>query len=168
MNLQSHWNKAYATTETEKLGWYEESCTPSLDLIKACNLQQSAAILNVGAGASLLIDELIELEYSNLIASDISANALQNLKNRIGLNADKVNFIIDDLTNATTLNKLQPVDLWHDRAVLHFFNTTEEQNTYFNLLHKLVKPNGYAIIATFNLDGALKCSGLCFSCFRSH
>lgn len=158
--LQSHWNTAYDRTETEKLGWYEESCAPSLDLIKQCNLEKNATIINVGAGATLLIDELIELDYHNLIATDISENALNKIKTRLGVNTDKVKFIVDDLTNSETLQDIEPVDLWHDRAVLHFFNTKDEQNAYFKLLHKLVKPKGYAIIATFNLDGALKCSGL--------
>lgn len=160
MNLQSHWNNAYSKTETKKLGWYEENCTPSLGLIKQCNLEKSDRILSIGAGSTLLIDELIALGYNNLIANDISENALDKIKIRLETNIGKVKFIVDDLTNPDFLNQLAPVDLWHDRAVLHFFNTKDEQNAYFDLLNKLVKPKGYAIIATFNLDGALKCSGL--------
>ncbi len=160
MNQKSHWNIAYDKTDTTKLGWYEENCTPSLDLIKKCTLEKSDSILNVGAGATLLIDELIALDYKNLIANDISENALEKIKTRLGANTDKVKFIIDDLTNSVTLQHLEPVDLWHDRAVLHFFNTKNEQDAYFKLLNKLVKPKGHAIIATFNLNGALKCSGL--------
>ncbi len=160
MNLQSHWNNAYDKTETKKLGWYEESCAPSIDLIGQCNLSKDASIINVGAGSTKLTDELLYLGYTNLIANDISTVALHKLKFRLGIKAQYVEFIVDDLTNPEFLNKIEKVDLWHDRAVLHFFNKKEEQDVYFNLLNKLVKPKGYAIIATFNLDGALKCSGL--------
>jgi len=160
MNLQSHWNTTYTTTKTKKLGWYEETCKPSLDLISTCNLNKNSSILNVGAGTTMLIDQLIALGYNNLIANDISGNALDKIKTRLGTDNDKVKYIVDDLTNPKILNQLEPVDLWHDRAVLHFFNTQKKQDTYFYLLNRLIKPKGFAIIATFNLDGALKCSGL--------
>jgi len=160
LNLKSHWNNAYNKTDTDKLGWYENNCKPSIDLIKQCNLPKNASILNVGAGATLLIDELIALGFSNLIASDISESALEKLKKRLSENSNKVKFIVDDLNNSTVLNNLEPIDLWHDRAVLHFFNESKEQDTYFKLLKKLIKPKGYAIIAVFNLDGAMKCCGL--------
>ena len=74
--------------------------------------------------------------------------------------SELVRWIVDDLTDPTELKSLEQIDLWHDRAVLHFFNEPEEQDTYFNLLRKLVKAEGYVIIAAFNLQGAPKCSGL--------
>ena len=160
-NFKSHWNKVYGSNEIDKLGWYEYSPEPSLSLINKCKLDNNAAILNVGAGATLLVDELLNNGYKNIIANDLSSTALDKLRMRLGFEkSSSVQWVIDDLTNPSELNKLKPVDLWHDRAVLHFFDDELSQHTYFSLLKKLVKQNGYVIIATFNLDGATMCSGL--------
>jgi SAM-dependent methyltransferase len=160
MNLNQHWNEAYQKTEVEKLGWYEEDPIPSLELIDDLRLPKNARILNVGTGASTLIDELLRLGYENLIANDISDVGLKKLQDRLGANRQKVDWIVDDLLNSKTLVNINPVDLWHDRAVLHFFTEPEQRLTYFNLLRKLVKPGGCVIIAAFGMEGAEKCSGL--------
>lgn len=160
MDLKLHWNKTYERAEIDKLGWYEENPEPSLRLIEHCNFDKKALILNVGAGATRLVDELLDEGYEHIIANDISASALDKLKLRLGERENKIHWIVDDLTEPTQLCNLEQVDLWHDRAVLHFFSDKKEQDTYFDLLRKLVKKNGFVIIATFNLDGATKCSGL--------
>ncbi len=159
-NLKTHWNTAYAKNTTEKLGWYEESSKETLDLIHKTGIDKSAKILNVGVGSSMLVDELLARGYSNIIANDFSEKALSDLKERLGEEASKVSFIIDDLTNSTELKKLDNVAIWNDRAVLHFFLKKEEQDAYFNLVKKVVSPNGFVIIAVFALDGAEKCCGL--------
>ena len=159
-DLKSHWNNAYDKAAIDKLGWYEENPEPSLRLIKKCHLNKDASLLHVGAGATTLVDELLKQGYKNIIANDLSATALEKLRERLGNKSSEVKWVVDDLTKPTELNHLGEIDLWHDRAVLHFFNDKEDQDTYFNLIHKLVKKNGYVIIATFNLDGATKCSGL--------
>ena len=160
-DIKSHWNKIYSQNDTEKLGWYEESPRPSLHLIEKCHLPKHARVLNVGAGSTTLIDELIKMGYRQLIATDISEVAINNIKDRLGTTISaSIQWIVDDLTNPKKLRKIPPVDLWHDRAVLHFFLTKKEQQIYFDLLKKLVKPRGYVIIAAFNLQGAEKCSGL--------
>lgn len=161
IDYKSHWEKVYDKTSFDKLGWYEKEAMPSLDLIQLCELSKNAKILNVGAGATTFIDDLLKLGYNNLFANDISAPALEVLKSRINVeDLHKVQFIVDDLTNPNELLKLHNIDVWHDRAVLHFFTDEKNQNTYFNLLKSVLKPNGFAIIAVFNLEGALKCSGL--------
>ncbi|SNR38356.1 class I SAM-dependent methyltransferase [Lutibacter flavus] len=160
-NLEEHWNNAYRKTPINNLGWYEEKSTPSLSLINECNLPNNAAIFNAGAGATTLIEQLLKEGYSNLIVNDIASSALTELSN--GLSKYKnssIKFVVDDLTNPNELFKLKNIDLWHDRAVLHFFIEQEQQDTYFNLLKKVLKPNGYVILAEFNLNGAKKCSGL--------
>jgi len=159
-DLKAHWNNAYTKTEVHKLGWYEDNLEPSLRLIKKCNLNLDASILNVGAGATTLIDELLKQGYTNIIANDLSETALEKLKERLGDKKDAIKWVVDDLTKPTVLISLDKIDLWHDRAVVHFFNDENEQNTYFNLVKTLVKNNGFVIIATFNLNGATKCSGL--------
>jgi len=160
VDYKTHWDNAYLNSPVEKLGWFEKDLSPTLDLLKITKLDKSAHILNVGAGATTLVDKLVADGYSNIIATDISKVSLDHLKTRIGKNSINVDFIIDDLTNPTKLINLKPVDLWIDRAVLHFFNKTEEQDEYFSLLKKLVKPGGFAIIAEYNLDGATRCAGL--------
>lgn len=160
INYKEHWNAAYVKNPTEKLGWFEESSKETIELLKESNVPKDAKILNVGVGSSMLIDELVADGYSGLIANDLSEKALTDVKNRLGENASKVNFIADNLVAPTQLQNLGEVDVWNDRAVLHFFLKEEEQNAYFNLLKKLVKVNGFVIIAVFALDGAEKCCGL--------
>jgi ubiquinone/menaquinone biosynthesis C-methylase UbiE len=159
-DLKSHWDNTYQKASIDKLGWYENIPEPSLKLIEKSGLKKDAIILNVGAGATTLVDQLINMGFRNLIANDISSIGLEKLKQRLGDKSSKVKWILDDLTNPRALNKLEQIDCWHDRAVLHFFNDKKEQDTYFNLVNKLVKQDGFVIIATFNLSGATKCSGL--------
>lgn len=158
MTLQEHWDKSYLNSSDEKLGWFETDLSPSLDLIAKTNLSKNMKILSVGAGITTLIDELLKQGYSNLLATDISAVALNKLKNRIG--KKNIECITDDLTNPVSLLKMKPVDLWIDRAVLHFFTGRKDQETYFDLLRSKVKRNGYALFAEFNTNGAKVCSGL--------
>ena len=159
--MKDHWERVYQKNAVDRLGWYESSPEPSLQLIELCDLPKNAAILNVGAGATTLVDELIETGYQNIIANDISSKALEELQLRLGTERSKlVRWVIDDLTDPAEFKSLEQIDLWHDRAVLHFFNEPDEQDAYFNLLRKLVKVEGHVIIAAFNLQGAPKCSGL--------
>nr|WP_299036029.1 class I SAM-dependent methyltransferase [uncultured Tenacibaculum sp.] len=160
INYKEHWNAAYVKNPTEKLGWFEESSKETIELLKESNVPKDAKILNVGVGSSMLIDELVADGYSGLIANDLSEKALTDVKKRLGESASKVNFITDNLVASTQLQDLEEVDVWNDRAVLHFFLKEEEQNAYFNLLKKLVKVDGFVIIAVFALDGAEKCCGL--------
>lgn len=158
---KDHWENVYKKQALDSLGWYEEKPEPSLELIENCNLPLDASILNVGAGATTLVDVLLQKGYKNIQVNDISISALEELKKRLGAElSEKVHWVVDDLTNPNKLLSLGPVDLWHDRAVLHFFNHKDEQESYFNLLRKLVKEGGHAIIAAFNLNGPKQCSGL--------
>ena len=159
--MKEHWESIYERREIEKLGWYESSPEPSLNLIERCRLHKDAAILHVGAGATTLVDQLLKLGYSNIIANDISKSALEELKQRLGSDlSEQVRWIVDDLTAPVQLEDLGWVDLWHDRAVLHFFQDSSSQDAYFKLMGKLVRPGGFVIIATFKLNGAPTCSGL--------
>ena len=160
MNYKEHWNKAYERVSPDQLGWYEKDVSPTMQLIKKAGIGPSSRLLSVGAGSTTLIDTLLEHGYDNLLATDISDVALQVLQTRIGNLHNKVEWIVDDLTNATLLNDIQPVDLWIDRAVLHFFTEEDDQETYFRLLRNLVHKYGYVILAEFNLESAEKCSGL--------
>ncbi len=157
-NIKEHWNKIYLNSSEEKLGWYETDFSPTLSLVSKTNLNKSATILNVGAGSTILIDKLLKKGYSNIIATDLSEIALTKLKDRI--RNERVKYIIDDLTNPVALLDIDPVDLWIDRAVLHFFTEEKEQDIYFDLLNNKVKRNGFVLFAEFNLNGAAVCAGL--------
>lgn len=160
-DFKNHWNNAYQKTSADNLGWYEEDPIPSMNLISECDLPKEALLFNAGVGAATLIEILLKEGYSNLIVNDIAASALTELKDNLSLHKDsEVQFIVDDLTNPTSLLELENIDLWHDRAVLHFFTTQKQQKAYFDLIRKVLKPNGYVILAEFNLEGAKKCSGL--------
>lgn len=159
--MKTHWDRVYQKTASEKLGWYESRAEPSLQLIEKCNLDKDALILNVGAGATTLVDVLLESGFRNIIANDISNPALEELQLRLGpAESKKIHWVVDDLTHPNELQSLKKIDLWHDRAVLHFFHDSASQEAYFNLLRRLVRKEGHVIIAAFNLDGAPKCSGL--------
>jgi len=159
-DLSRHWDKAYDRTDVEKLGWYEQDPIPSLELINDLDLPKDSRILNVGAGASTLIDSLLRLGYSGLIANDISKSALQKLQNRLGNKQNQVEWLVEDILNPKRLHEIDLIDLWHDRAVLHFFTQADQRTKYFQTLRQLVKINGHVIIAAFNLEGAEMCSGL--------
>jgi len=162
LNFQEHWDTIYKNAALDKLGWYEKNPSPTLNLLDEINLNKNATIFNAGAGTTTLVDELLKREFKNIIVNDISNNALKFLKKRIAkFNVDSVKFIDDDLTNPKKLTVFKnEVDIWIDRAVLHFFLKEKEQYAYVNLLDNLVKSGGFIIIATFALDGSKKCSGL--------
>ena len=169
MNLQEHWDKAYQARNLQDLGWYEAESTPSLQLIKECNLDKKARIINVGAGTSTLTDSLLDLGFANVIVTDLSQTALDQLKVRLLRNDVKVTFIQDDLARPAKLHTIESVDLWHDRAVLHFLTKAEDQDAYFKLLKKLVKKDAFVILAEFELEtGAKKCCNLDVQRYNVH
>jgi len=159
-HLDEYWCAMYTDVDITKLGWYEEKSSPSLELIKKTKLAKDAKQFHVGAGATTLIDSLVEGGFTNLIVNDISSCALNKIKNRIGEKQEAVAWIVDDLVNPTALENMPKVDLWNDRAVLHFFTKEKDQEAYFNVLNTKVKKNGFVILSVFNLEGATSCSGL--------
>jgi len=160
-NTNKHWDDIYSKSETKKLGWFEDIPEPSLELIQRCNLDKSATIIDVGSGVTTLIKNLIEDNYQNVTALDISKSAIEKAqKNMEPEFANQVNWIVDDITNPRNITSETKFDLWHDRTVLHFLTDEKEQNGYLSTLKKVVKKGGYVIIAVFAPGGAKKCSGL--------
>ena len=161
VDKEEHWNNVYCSRKITQLGWYEEIPNQSLYLLNKCNINKDELIVDAGAGASTFIDNLIGNGYNNIVAVDISCVALEELKQRLGDNAARVNWIVDDLTQSQHIQELRDVAVWHDRAVLHFLTEETEREAYLKTLLQVLKPNGgYVIIAAFSLDGAPKCSGL--------
>jgi len=160
-NYTKHWDKVYETKADEQLGWFEGYPDTTLKLIEKCQLNPDAKILNVGVGTTTLIDALLDKGFKNIIVNDLSKAALQKLKARILKTYNyHLECIADDLTNPKKLLELKNIDLWIDRAVLHFFLTKEEQDNYFKTIKAVVSKEGYVLIAVFSLEGAEKCSGL--------
>ena len=158
---KDHWDNVYASKELNKLGWYEKVAEPSLRLISILPINKDDPIVDVGSGASTLIDYLLKLGYENITAVDISENALNKPKENLGANkSGMVNWIVDDITQPRHLVNLSNIALWHDRALLHFLLEENERQMYLTTLKKVVKKGGYVIITCFSLTGAKMCSGL--------
>lgn len=165
-DAKNHWENVYISKDIDQVGWYEERPIPSLNLIIKCDLNEDDCIVDVGVGASTLIDCLLDEGFCDVVAADISAKALNKLKERLGeKESQKVRWVVDDITKSEHLTKLRNVSLWHDRALLHFLTDEKDQQAYLEVLKSVVKPGGYVIISVFSLKGVKKCSGLDVKCY---
>jgi trans-aconitate methyltransferase len=154
---REHWNQVYDTKADDEVSWYQRRPLTSLELIEAAAPDPAAAIVDIGAGTSTLVDDLRARGYRDLTVLDVSASAIEKLRKRLGGDGGRVSFIVADITRWDPPRKW---DLWHDRAVFHFLVSREEQDAYIGALKKALVPGGTAILATFALDGPEKCSGL--------
>ncbi len=152
-----HWQRVYDSKSPEEVGWYQSDHTSSMELIRDSGTDREGIVINVGCGASTILESLIAEGFSNLIAVDISATALSHCEHRLG---EQVTWVVDDVTQPHNLLQLGEVNLWHDRAVLHFFTSEEEMRGYLHTLKTMLSVGGHAVIETFSLDGAPQCSGL--------
>ena len=160
-SIKEHWNEIYTYLDVDELTWYEEIPEASISLLSKCHINKNESVLDVGAGESTFIDYLVNQEFKNIIAIDVSEIALNKLKERLGKEkASLVRWIVDDITQPVQISDLSDIAVWHDRAVLHFLLDEKQQHAYLSTLKKVVKKDGYVIIATFSLKGAKKCSGL--------
>ena len=154
---QRHWEKVYATKDVSKVGWYQEKPSVSLALLEKIGSTSKDSIIDVGCGASVFADTLIDLGYRDITLLDISTGALEIVKKRLGLTADLPVYCVGDVCTFST-GKL--FDVWHDRAVFHFLQKEEEQQAYLQTLHQALASSGHAIIGTFGVDGPDSCSTL--------
>ncbi|MCK1476553.1 class I SAM-dependent methyltransferase [Bradyrhizobium sp. 197] len=153
----THWDNVYATKGEAEVSWFQNTPTTSIAMIRAANPEREAAILDIGGGASRLVDALLQDGYRDVAVLDISANALDAARKRIGAAASMVDWIVAD---ATTWRPAKTYDLWHDRAAFHFLTESRDRTAYIERLRSAVAPGGHVIIATFALGGPEKCSGL--------
>ncbi len=154
---KEHWEKVFATKQETEVSWYQQKPQTSINFFIENSVPKSAKIIDIGGGDSYLIDNLLEMGYTNLFLLDISANAVERIKNRLGTKAENVTFIVSDILN------FQPkitFDVWHDRASFHFLTTENEITTYKNLVSNSINKNGFLFMGTFSENGPLKCSGL--------
>jgi SAM-dependent methyltransferase len=156
-NRHDHWEKVYAGKAENEVSWFQESPAPSLELIERAGANRNSAIVDIGGGASRLVDALIDRGFSALTVLDLSEAALAKAKARLGERAAQVQWIASDVT---TWQPRQSFDLWHDRAAFHFLTEAADRAAYLSRLRQALRPGGHAIIATFALDGPERCSGL--------
>ena len=152
---KDHWDNVYETKNPEQVSWTQKIPQTSLDFIHSFHLPKSAKIIDIGSGDSMLVDYLLEEGFENITLLDISEKALDKVKKRLGERAQKVNWIVSDITE---FQSDEMFDVWHDRATFHFLTTGEQISNYLEKARKLV--SGYLVIATFSEEGPEKCSGL--------
>jgi SAM-dependent methyltransferase len=158
MNQKDHWQQVYSSRQAKNLGWYKPHLATSLSWIKALNLATEDPLIDIGGGASTLVDDLLETGYRSITVLDISENAIATARLRLAKKADQVTWLIGDITSIDL-----PTDcyqLWHDRAVFHFLTEREQQRKYRHNLLKVLKPGGHLIIGTFAPEAPAMCSGL--------
>lgn len=158
MQPKDHWERVYSTKATNSVSWFQEHAEYSLNLIRSTGVGKEASIIDVGGGASTLVDDLLSSGYSNISVLDLSAVALAAAKKRLGSRSANVQWLEADITKAN----LPPhqFDVWHDRAVFHFLTTAEDRAAYVKAVFRSVKLGGHVIVATFAEDGPTQCSGL--------
>lgn len=158
MQKREHWESVYSTKAPDSVSWFQEHAKSSLNLIENLNLDKSAPIIDVGGGASTLVDDLLVNGYSDLTVLDLSGVALEIAKKRISSNSENVQWQEADVTEVN-LPKHQFI-VWHDRAVFHFLTKLNERKAYIKNVFHSVRPSGHIIISTFADDGPTQCSGL--------
>ena len=154
---KAHWESVYATKGESEVSWFQEDPAPSLELIALAGIPPDAAIIDIGGGASRLVDGLVARKFTRLTVLDLSEAALAVARQRLGDKAATVGWEIADITKWQSSGTY---DLWHDRAAFHFLIDPADQSAYVDRLKKAVKPGGYVVIGTFALDGPERCSGL--------
>ena len=154
----AHWDALFARTASKELGWYENDSSLSLQFLNRINSWQNATVFISGAGTSTLIEELL-IKNVRLVVNDISAEAISIIKNRIGEKAKNIIWLCQDIATALP-DSIPPIDIWFDRAVLHFLVDDADIAGYFNNIKSSVKLGGHVILAEFSKTGALKCAGL--------
>ncbi|MFN4276187.1 MAG: methyltransferase [Ferrovibrio sp.] len=158
---QQHWQEVYTTKGEDEVSWFQDRPQTSLDLIAQTGLTAKASLIDIGGGASRLVDALLDLGWRDVAVLDIAAAALAKARERLGprgVGADwGVDWIVADVTSWRPQRRY---DLWHDRAVFHFLTDAEDRAAYRAALRAAVPPGGHVVIGSFAPDGPERCSGL--------
>ena len=158
MDTRSHWDHVYATRDPQQVSWFRTHLERSLELIERAAPDRQASIVDVGAGQSTLVDDLLRLGYEDITVLEISQAALDALKKRVGQSGAGVQWICGDVTE--TVLPDASFDLWHDRAVFHFLTEADQRSAYVERVTNALKPGGSLIVSTFGPSGPERCSGL--------
>jgi SAM-dependent methyltransferase len=158
MENKTYWEQIYQTKDCAQVSWYQLHPALSLQHIQNTGVGKTGHIIDVGGGASTLVDHLLDDGFQNVTVLDISAAALGVAQRRLGERAGIVTWLEADITK--TILPHHEYDVWHDRAVFHFLTEREDRQRYVNEVREAVKPGGHVIVATFASDGPDHCSGL--------
>jgi SAM-dependent methyltransferase len=153
-----HWDDIFSKTEDEKMGWYEKDTSQTFNLLQQIPDWEKATVFIPGAGTSILIEKLLS-KGLRLILNDISSEALHKVKKRLQGKCEKIDWLCQDIAQPIKAT-IADVDIWIDRAVLHFLTNEDDIQGYFKNVKSLLKPDGHAIFAEFSMTGATKCAGL--------
>jgi SAM-dependent methyltransferase len=158
MEQKAHWESVYTAKAPDQVSWYAPHLDTSLTLIDHLALNHSAAILDVGSGGSTLVDDLLQRGYRDISLLDISHEAQRVTSHRLGASATHIHWLTGDVCSIP----LKPAryDLWHDRAVFHFFTQPEQRTAYVQQATQALKPHGHIILGVFGPEGPTRCSGL--------
>jgi trans-aconitate methyltransferase len=154
---QAHWRKVYKEKGEKQVSWFQEKPAISLELIHGIGVKQNSAIIDIGGGASRLVDVLVRDGYRDLTVLDLSDDAVAITRSRLAERAVLVKWIVADMTE---WEPSREYDLWHDRAAFHFLTEAADRAAYLDRLTQAIRPGGHAIIGTFAIDGPERCSGL--------
>lgn len=157
MNRQEYWNQVYQTKGSQDVSWHQRRPDLSLALIAASGIGKDAGIIDIGGGASTLVDFLLDDDHTRLAVLDLSGVALSLSRTRLGAKADRVEWFEADVTSFQPPHRF---DLWHDRAVFHFLTAAEDRRRYVATLRRTLHLGGTVVLSTFALDGPPMCSGL--------
>ncbi len=153
----AHWDNVYQTKGEREVSWFQERPEISLDLIRATGVRVGASIVDIGGGASRLVDALLDAGFGAITVLDLSEKALATSRARLGARGQKVKWVAADVT---AWKPSQVYDVWHDRAAFHFLADPKDRAGYAERILRAVRPGGHVIIGTFALDGPERCSGL--------
>jgi SAM-dependent methyltransferase len=154
---RAHWETVYSAKRSTDVSWFQPEPELSLKLIRRTRMPRGASIIDVGGGASTLVDHLIRDGDNAVAVLDIAASGLEQAQRRLGADAQRVDWIVADITS---WRSVRTFDLWHDRAVLHFLTSRDDQAAYADVLCSSVHSGGWAIIGGFAPNGPAQCSGL--------
>lgn len=158
MEQKEHWERVYSANQSDQMSWFEPESKVSLELIRKFLWSADSRILDVGAGASTLVDGLLGAGYKHITVMDLSGAGLRQAQRRLGHAADSVSWIETDVLEATL--PAHDIDLWHDRALFHFLTSARDRRRYVDQVRRTVLPGGFVLVATFAHDGPSRCSGL--------
>jgi SAM-dependent methyltransferase len=157
IDAADHWDRIYASTRSTELSWYKREPAVSLRLVERMAADPSVAVIDIGAGASFLVDRLMADKFTNLTVLDVARHALDEVRERLGDDARHVSFVHHDLL---TWEPDRRYDVWHDRAVFHFLTDNTRRDRYVDIAARAVRAGGALVLATFAEDGPTRCSGL--------
>ncbi|HEY0730980.1 MAG TPA: class I SAM-dependent methyltransferase [Chitinophagaceae bacterium] len=156
-SYKEHWENVFTTKAEDEVSWFQQYPKTSMEFVDLFNLPLDANIIDIGGGDSHFADAVLDKGYKNIYVLDISANAIERARQRLGQRASQIRWIVSDVTEFKP-----PVqfDFWHDRAAFHFLTTEDAIYKYVSIAEDAIKKDGYLILGTFSENGPKKCSGL--------